>query len=188
MIMAVSDDEEGGDPSGRAIIMAASDAGEVWLWKVSHQTLGSEKSGTINGIQGSKPEISLLSRYMLLTEAGPGQGKIPKFVSPVDPMGWHQSIIDWKNNTVLQDMVLTISEKGVLEFWRPRLDKNGAEHLWTRTGVVYTGIADIIKARCSSRKKTVLVGMGQGGEQEMTIWDSNVSEFSTGLELSKIYG
>ena len=79
--------------------------------------------------------------------------------------------------------------------------------------MVRTERTDIRAARCSSRKKTVLVrdieldgpgtsvgssggsagrqGKGSGKDkekvQEMTIWDSNVGEFSTGLEMCKIY-
>lgn len=33
----------------------------------------------------------------------------------------------------------------------------------------------------------MLVCRNQQAEQEMTIWDSNVSEFSTGLELKHVF-
>ena len=164
-----------------------------------------------------QPDISLLSRYRL-----PVDLDTPHLILPVDPMGWHQSVIDWKTDTPLQDMILTCSKSGVLEFWTPQLGhhfafevqhghaangtkdrQNGNLHdhdesPWTRSGVVRTGRADALMARCSSRKKTVLgkaFGLfGRGtltlavcetpdGGHEMSIWDSNVSEFSTGMEL-----
>jgi hypothetical protein len=108
-----------------------------------------------------------------------GEHKAPHMIMPVDPMGWHQSVIDWKVETPLQDMILTVTEDGVLEFWTPRLgahlssDKadGHAPHVcvdeaightaavelpWRRTSVVRTGKANVVMARCSSRKKTVL--------------------------------
>lgn len=38
-----------------------------------------------------------------------------------------------------------------------------------------------------SSEKLMLVCRNQQAEQEMTIWDSNVSEFSTGLELKHVF-
>lgn len=193
MILAVSDIDDGMSAAGRrterAVIMAASGAGEAWAWSVISRRISADEADPM-------PEIKLLSRYTLPIEPGSnGERGRPRLILPVDPMGWHQSTVDWKSDTPLQDMVLTISDAGVLEFWRPRLAmllggaKDGKkEAAWTRTGVVHTDITDICMARCSSRKKTVLVRVGKGGEQEITIWDSNVSEFSTGLELTKAYG
>jgi hypothetical protein len=79
-------------------------------------------------------------------------------------MGWHTSTVDWKNHTALQDVILTISQQGDLEFWMPttemdpetldrspRLGKS-----WARTGHVHSGKSNLVKARCSARKKTVL--------------------------------
>lgn len=120
--------------------------------------------------RSEKPVITLISHSILPVEGG---GK-PLFILPVDPMGWHSSTVDWESDTPLQDMVVTVSSSGVLEFWRPRLGQHlpghrrrtvygdmanhaeGDADAWTRTGVVRTDKKDVVRARCSSRKKTVL--------------------------------
>lgn len=146
-----------------------------------------------------KPIVTLISHSKLPVE----DGKKPRFILPVDPMGWHSSTVDWETDTPLQDMVVTLSEAGVLEFWRPRLGQHLiGEHrtdigdaacdgnqsaAWTRSGIVRTEKTNVSIARCSSRKKTVLISELEDGRNEMTIWDSNVSEFSTGMELSHAF-
>ncbi|WVO14859.1 hypothetical protein L204_102498 [Cryptococcus depauperatus] len=214
LLLAVSDIDDGYDHKGRhtqrAIIIAATQAGEAWVWRIISKL-------DANGLPTSeKPSINLLSHYRLPLDA------TPKLILPVDPMGWHQSVIDWETNTPLQDMIVTISEYGDLEFWTPKLgqhlanaDVNEADNhvlqhpdqaceinldydhqgraskrddeLWSRTGMVRTGRKNVVQARCSSRKKTVLICELEDGRFEMTIWDSKVSEFSTGLELTHIY-
>lgn len=152
--------------------------------------------------RSEKPIVTLISHSVLPIE----DGEKPRLVLPVDPMGWHQSTVDWETDTPLQDMVLTVSQSGVLEFWTPRLGQHlpgrrrgtvygdMANHApsvvsaWTRTGVVRTERKNVILARCSSRKKTVLVDLMPDGSHEVSIWDSNVSEFSTGLELAHNFG
>lgn len=95
-------------------------------------------------------------------------GGTPRFVLPVDPMGWHQSTVDWETDTPLQDMVVTVTDEGVIEFWTPKLgqhltgqrrskvDGNDPNAAWARSSVVRTERKNVVKARCSSRKKTVL--------------------------------
>lgn len=137
----------------------------------------SESIGSIDTPKGSsfiyrseKPIVTLISHSVLPVE----DGQKPRFIVPVDPMGWHSSTVDWESDTPLQDMVVTVSESGVLEFWRPRLGQHLPGHrrgtvygdmanhapsvnaAWTRTGVVRTEKKNVIRARCSSRKKTVL--------------------------------
>lgn len=147
-----------------------------------------------------KPIVTLISHSRLPVE----DGKKPRFIIPVDPMGWHSSTIDWETDTPQQDMVVTLSESGVLEFWMPRLGQHlageGRTQVqrdacsggdsgscgWTRTSVVRTEKTDVCLARTSSRKKTALVSP-VGDKYEVTIWDSNVSEFSTGLELTHTF-
>lgn len=173
LLLAVSDIDDGysgkGRKTQRAIILAASRQGHAWVWTVdSRLTTNLSTDTNID----EEPDIKLLSHYIL-----PVEGSEPHLILPVDPMGWHQSVIDWKNNTPLQDMILTVSKDGVLEFWSPELghhfegerahcdrvpDKIQAVHSvdedkpWRRTGLVRTGIEKVAMARCSSRKKTVL--------------------------------
>ncbi|WVQ76366.1 hypothetical protein IAR50_006031 [Cryptococcus sp. DSM 104548] len=218
MLMAVSDIDDGFDRPGRrtnrAIITAATHSGEAWVWRVlSRLNPGGDTP------YGEQPTVSLLSHYRLPLHSSP-EGEKGNMILPVDPMGWHQNVIDWATDTPLQDMILSISMDGDLEFWTPKLGQhlvgekqdqtNGVEHPdracevngghghskgegrgedepWVRTGVVKTGRRNVKMARCSSRKKTVLVCELQDGRQEMTIWDSKVSEFSTGWELTRIY-
>jgi hypothetical protein len=134
------------------------------------ESIGSlETRGSSFIYRSEKPLVTLISHSSLPVEDG---GK-PRFVLPVDPMGWHSTTVDWETDTPLQDMVVTLSTKGVLEFWRPRLDHlfpghtcsvdtDPATHAsagtaaWTRTGVVRTEKTSVVRARCSSRKKTVL--------------------------------
>ena len=208
MLLAVSDIDDGFSARGRrtqrAYIMAASRRGHAWVWRVDSRLSGSAPTSpaattktlpnqsSTPSTSSPPPDILLQSRYAL-----PLSGELA-FILPVDPMGWHQSVVDWKSNFPLQDMILTISKDGVLEFWSPELGhhfeherphhhhSNGNSHThqpWSRTGFVSTGITDAIMARCSSRKKTAII-RETDGHHEMTIWDSKTSEFSTGLELT----
>lgn len=81
-----------------------------------------------------------------------------------------------------RDVLLSVGRNGELMFWVP--DGNGTG--WRRTGRVRTGRTSIRMARCSSAKKTVLIVPRADGE-ELTIWDSKESEFSSGLEYAKIF-
>jgi hypothetical protein len=168
MLLAVSDIDDGISAkhrrTQRAVIMAVTKSGQTWTWRVTSLN----GPTTSNEALGHEPDIRLLHTYLLPVQGG----STPALVLPVDPMGWHTSVIDWKSDTPLQDMVLTISENGVLEYWKPRLGQhlanqdnlNGAQgevvdeggSLWIRSGFVDTGRTNVIMARCSSRKKTVL--------------------------------
>ncbi|OCF41725.1 hypothetical protein I317_04429 [Kwoniella heveanensis CBS 569] len=146
-------------------------------------TKGDHVEMLLAGQVDERPDVILLSHYRLPTDTvHPNES--PRMILPVDPMGWHQSVIDWTTDTCLQDIVLTISNDGDLEFWTPRIEGNEP---WIKTGVVKTDRRNVIAARCSSRKKTALVCELPDGRHEMTIWDSKVSEFSTGLELTYIF-
>ena len=170
MLLAVSDIDDGisgkGRRTQRAVVMAVTKQGQAWCWRVTsnYSSSSSEDSSIDNG----KPDIHLLHKYSLPIQGG----STPALVLPVDPMGWHTSVIDWRSDTPLQDMVLTISKSGVLEYWQPRLgqhlatgdEANGAKaringgdvESWVRSGYVDTGRTTVVMARCSSRKKTVL--------------------------------
>lgn len=178
-------------PGRRGTLLPDSPAG-------SPQVKGSVMSGNSGVYHSEKPIVTLISHSKLPVE----DGKKPRFILPVDPMGWHSSTIDWETDTPLQDMVVTLSETGVLEFWMPRLGQHLAgegrtqvqrdacseAHSggWTRTSVVRTEKTNVQLARTSSRKKTAIV-CAVGDKYEVTIWDSNVSEFSTGLELTHTF-
>ena len=162
MLLAVSDIDDGisgkGRRTQRAVVIAVTKSGQAWCWRVT---------STTKEMDNDKPDIRLLHKYRLPIEGG----SLPALVLPVDPMGWHTSVIDWKSDTPLQDMVLTISTAGVLEYWQPRLGQHlamqgGAKEggkvigaggeAWVRSGFVDTGRTNVVMARCSSRKKTVL--------------------------------
>jgi hypothetical protein len=176
-LLAVSDIDDGyparGRKTARAIIIAASKQGHAWVWRVDSKLAGTTSS---HDYISDVPDIHLLSHSQLPVEGGQ-----PHLILPVDPMGWHSSVIDWKADTPLQDMILTVSKSGVLEFWLPELGHhyererpnrarlntgaNGHSHSngcatdqapWKRSGAVRTGRANATIARCSSRKKTVL--------------------------------
>jgi hypothetical protein len=179
MLLAVSDIDDGyshrGRRTRRAVVMAASASGDAWVWRLDSVTDTSTSSIAFN----IRPNIYLLSRYRLPVGSSDGPLKPPHLIMPVDPMGWHQPVVDWHTDTPLQDMILTVTEDGVLEFWIPKLgqhlagpevngrfDSSGygttgkpfgsAECAWSRTGVVRTGKQKATMARCSSRKKTVI--------------------------------
>jgi hypothetical protein len=146
------EDSSGGSPVARSVGSLDTPRGSSFIYR------------------SEKPTVTLISHSVLPVEGG----QKPRFIVPVDPMGWHSSTVDWESDTPLQDMVVTVSESGVLEFWRPRLGQHLPGHrrgtvygdmanhapsvtaAWTRTGVVRTDKTDVIRARCSSRKKTVL--------------------------------
>ncbi|EIW73255.1 hypothetical protein TREMEDRAFT_24795 [Tremella mesenterica DSM 1558] len=233
MLLAVSDVDDGYESrrrkTQRAIVVACSASGRAWVWRVispRDPTSASELafSDSTSKVTSAKPEVHLISTYSLPIESSAiHPHDKPALVLPVDPMGWHQNIVDWTMDTPLQDMVLTVTVDGCLEFWRPHMGQhhqlstnarptringtrfvgkgespimdgrlvNGMRNVehgaWERSGIVRTGKNGVLMARCSSRKKTVLVCQTPSGKQEMTIWDSNVSEFSTGLESSVEY-
>jgi len=177
MLMGVSDIDDGmsgrGRRTQRALIIAATESGETWIWRINSRFVSSESTATDH-----TPDISLLSHCKLPVHTADGS-VAPHLILPVDPMGWHQSVINWESDTPAQDLILTISAEGTMEFWQPRLGqhligrdtpetyangdvacngeaKSNAHTPWIRTGVVNTGKRNILSARCSSRKKTVL--------------------------------
>ncbi|TFK30799.1 WD repeat-containing protein [Coprinopsis marcescibilis] len=101
-----------------------------------------------------------------------------RFIQPVDPMAWGTSNRDWTEH----DALLSVSDDGELAFWAPETF-NGSP--WKCTGTVKTDRSGFKKAKCSSMKKTALV-VAQADSDELTIWDSTVSEFSTGLEFQDV--
>ncbi|KAF9566167.1 hypothetical protein CPC08DRAFT_733774 [Agrocybe pediades] len=114
-----------------------------------------------------KPELVLMRRNSLSLPY------VPRFILPVDPMAWGH-MHDWTGH----DVLLSISEEGEIAFWIPELSTDNG---WKCTRKVRTGRSGFRKVRCSSAKKTALiVGSPQG--DELTIWDSTESEFSSGLE------
>ncbi|KAK2461643.1 hypothetical protein APHAL10511_006106 [Amanita phalloides] len=102
----------------------------------------------------------------------------PQKILPVDPMSWSSN----KETTSDRDVLLSLSSTGELEFWVP---EENPQRPWQRTGKVRTGRLGMRKARCSSAKKTALVVPVPGGE-ELTIWDSQESQFASGLEYRRI--
>ncbi|KAI6047751.1 RAVE protein 1 C terminal-domain-containing protein [Pisolithus marmoratus] len=103
--------------------------------------------------------------------------KRPKLILPVDPMAWSGTAVS------VYDHLLSISDDGELRFWDLEHNKNSG---WRCTGRVRTGRSKFTNARCSSAKKSVLVTRDADG-QELTIWDSNESEFASGLEHRRIF-
>ncbi|KAF9229125.1 hypothetical protein BS17DRAFT_4921 [Gyrodon lividus] len=102
----------------------------------------------------------------------------PKLIIPVDPMAWSRTA-----TLEGHDTLLSISEDGELCFWTLG---HGSTPGWRCTGRVRTGRKGFRMARCSSAKKSVLVS-GHPDGQELTIWDSNESEFASGLEHQRIF-
>ena len=91
--------------------------------------------------QSSPPLVTIASESTLpLTRP-------PQHIVPVDPMAWSTHI---RTTTVLDDILLSVSEDGELAFWT--LEGTG----WKCTGNVRTGRTGIVMANCSSAKKTVL--------------------------------
>lgn len=124
------------------------------------------------------PSLSLRSFTSLPLES------TPKMVLPVDPMAWSSPYTtERKGNN--HDILLSVSEEGELAFWVPIEGPGLVE--WKCTGTVRTRKTGLSLACCSSAKKSVLVVPGPEGE-ELTIWDSQESEFASGLEYQAVYG
>ncbi|KAF8349754.1 RAVE protein 1 C terminal-domain-containing protein [Amanita rubescens] len=85
----------------------------------------------------------------------------PQKILPVDPMSWSSN----QGTTSKHDVLLSLSSTGELEFWVPEEDE---AQPWRRTG------------------KTALTVPVKDGE-ELTIWDSQESEFASGLEYRCTY-
>jgi hypothetical protein len=166
VIVATSDVDDGVTAretrTQQTYIIAACEDAAVYVWLV-------EGAGTsVIGPEGYIPTARLMSRYVLgarddQTTKASDSTTLPAFVLPVDPMGWHTSTVDWESHAALQDMVLTISQSGDLEFWKPTTQddasSDGSPRLgrtWSRTGLVHSGKSSLVLARCSARKKTAL--------------------------------
>ncbi|KAG9128028.1 regulator of (H+)-ATPase in vacuolar membrane [Ceratobasidium sp. 392] len=109
----------------------------------------------------------------------PTPGDIPSLILPVDPMGWSFTPED---SPELRGSLLSISKAGVLAFWTVMPDGQ-----WRATGQVHTQRTGIKLARCSTAKKSALVVDIGGNKEELTIWDHKESEFSSGLEYSRVF-
>ncbi|KZP10552.1 hypothetical protein FIBSPDRAFT_922313 [Athelia psychrophila] len=108
-------------------------------------------------------------------------------VLPVDPMAWSSEM----GIRAPHDVLLSVSGCGELAFWAfeeafAQSGKTEGESEWKCTGSVRTGRTGITRARCSSVKKTALVVPGPDGE-ELSIWDSTISEFASGLEYCTVF-
>lgn len=148
-------------------LLASTSTGWVYVWRLDagDPTRRGEKEG--------EPTPTLVSSSLLPFRNGAEDTDEPAFVMSVDPMGWHQSVIDWKQRTPLQDMLVVVKKDGELSYWTPRLGEDGKSGVegkepWVRTGVVKTGKKDVVLARCSSRKKTA---MGQSDAANITCED-----------------
>ncbi|KAH9984643.1 WD repeat-containing protein [Russula compacta] len=125
----------------------------------------------IHAVSGETPSLSLISQTTLPLSSPTA------FILPVDPMGW---ISNHGPAGMERDVLLSVGRDGELMFWVPEERRTG----WRCTGRVRTGRTSIRMVRCSSVKKTVLIVPCADGE-ELTIWDSKESEFSSGLEYAK---
>ncbi|KAL4242218.1 hypothetical protein ABKN59_001911 [Abortiporus biennis] len=123
------------------------------------------------------PPLSVRSRTSLPLDS------VPRMILPVDPMAW-SGTYGLARSSVEHDVLLSVSEDGELAFWVP--DESSGEEGWRCTGRVKTGRSKLSLARCSSAKKSVLVAPIGDDEEEITIWDSKESEFSSGLEYKHI--
>jgi hypothetical protein len=165
VLVATSDVDDGVTARDRrtqaTYVIAACGDGTVYVWVVHGAGTADREP------EGYTPTARLMSRSPLVSHHTPrenGPTADPAFVLPVDPMGWHTSTVDWKNHTALQDVILTISQQGDLEFWMPTTETDPETsdqsprlgRSWTRTGHVHSGKSNLVKARCSARKKTVL--------------------------------
>ncbi|KAI0305003.1 RAVE protein 1 C terminal-domain-containing protein [Russula brevipes] len=134
----------------------------------------------IHAVSGEPPSLSLISQTVLPLSSPTA------FILPVDPMGW---ISSHDPAGIERDALLSVGRDGELMFWNPEGKRAG----WRCTGRVRTGRTSIRMVRCSSAKKTVLsasyprVCTTADGE-ELTIWDSKESEFSSGLEYVTALG
>ena len=129
----------------------------------------------------------------------------PVAVLPVDPMEW--AVRE-------KDLLLSVDEDGGLQFWVPdvQIDSNKRgrrgqqkekDLAWRCTGSVNSGRKGLVKASCSSTKKSALgaffwisyatlqlkprVVVRTPNGDEVSIWDSKESEFSSGLEWSQAF-
>lgn len=122
----------------------------------------------IHAVHPPEPSLTLRSTTSL-----PMGTTSPAWILPVDPMVWTSSA---------SETLLTISKEGDLDFWAADTSES-----WRKTGSVRTGRENITRARCSSTKKSVLVVHKADGD-EVSIWDSKESQFSSGLEYSETFG
>ncbi|KAG8885003.1 regulator of (H+)-ATPase in vacuolar membrane [Tulasnella sp. 331] len=124
----------------------------------------------------------------------------PALIMPVDPMAWRpptdkdRTVANLGHRHMTRDAFVSVSPEGELCFWVASTSISGLNGKrkttelpgWRSTGRVRTRRREIAMAQCSSAKKTVLVvDLPEG--QEVTIWDSIESEFSSGLEHRQVF-
>ncbi|KAG9049871.1 regulator of (H+)-ATPase in vacuolar membrane [Tulasnella sp. UAMH 9824] len=151
--------------------------------------------GVVASDDGSKHMVLTIQPTKPLPVAVP-----PEWIVPVDPMSWNPpsdagqlpngplGLLPKGITDANRDAFVSISPEGELSFWAAVASngiggRGGVRDLpgWRCTGRVRTQRKKITMAQCSSAKKTVLVVDSESG-QEVTIWDSKESEFSSGLE------
>ncbi|TDL28114.1 hypothetical protein BD410DRAFT_870276 [Rickenella mellea] len=138
----------------------------------------------VSGISITPPAMKMYAQTRLPLQTP------PKMIMPVDPMAWSDASRDASKNTDERkhDVLLSVTEDGELSYWVAKAagHPNEGYDSWFCTGSVRTGRRGMRMARCSSAKKSALVISTPDGD-ELTIWDSKVSEFATGLEYKNIF-
>ena len=184
-IFALPNESGNGTSTSKQTLVAITDSQSIAVIDI----LLPSPSSTI-----SFPSLSLRSLTSLPFESS------TKLVLPVDPMAWSGSYTTGNRGNG-HDVLLSVSEEGGLAFWIPTEGPGLVE--WRCTVRVRTGKTGISIARCGSAKKSVLgmrilpislsillrfVSVVPGPEgEELTIWDSQESEFASGLEFQTVY-
>ena len=85
---------------------------------------------------------------------------------------------------------MTVSSTGVLERWTSSLKTNSKGQLivaWDQSARIDTRVSNVTKACCSTSGLNALVSIQPDGRQLLSIFDSTVSTFTSGLEHQQEY-
>lgn len=89
------------------------------------------------------------------------------YVLPVDPAG-SSPVISGFLDVFAQDVAVSYTQGGRVEFWTARVDKENSKVEWLSTSSMETGVSKPALVSGSTMKKTALVNSSRS---EVTIWD-----------------
>jgi WD40 repeat protein len=134
--------------------------GIVWELTLPIKNRQAENTKT-NGHCGNTPAIREFCTFNL-----DGTGDLA-YVLPVDPAG-SSPVISGFLDVFAQDVAVSYTHEGRVEFWTARVDREHRKVEWLSTSSMETGVNKPALVSGSTMKKTALVNANRS---EVTIWD-----------------
>lgn len=145
------------EDSPNTTIVGVTGAGEVTTWTYS----------------ASRQQVYQGSTQVLLRE---GQGKAGVALTAAVP------VREYKDREE-EASLLVVDDEGTFAFWT--MDLSGEDDEWRAGAAVKTGRRGVRLGACSADRLTALVVETEEGS-ELSIWDSDSSEFATGQQFAQV--